>query len=370
MPSQAVMRFTSANNGYLPETTKQVIAVVRDPKTFMHNRYIQYVPTPYPMAVWTEVERTQFSRLLQSGETVWTDGEARPVNRQNRLRHTTKTADSIRHDIGWMLGYQTIENTNLYQVRPAHMTMATHQLINQIYSDTWTELTTSGNYPSGHTDTATNVAGAKLDTGTLSNPYYAKFLLYCGELINRVTGGVVQITDLVAIMNPKTAKLIGVSAEMRQWFANSVLADKVYADPHQAVDRNFGLPPVYQGVEQIVETKAYTTTAQDVTSGTDTPSYSYFVPDNTVLVMSRKGGIDSLPGEMPFSSVQMFYYAGGRNKETAQGPYEVGEGIDSLLAVESFDDPRNRRVEGHVSCQYVSKLVAPWTAFYCTSATG
>ena len=86
--------------------------------------------------------------------------------------------------------------------------------------------------------------------------------------------------------------------------------------------------------------------------------------------MSRKGGIDSLPGEMPFSSVQMFYYAGGRNKETAQGPYEVGEGIDSLLAVESFDDPRNRRVEGHVCCQYVSKLVAPWTAVYCTAAAG
>ena len=103
MPTQAVMRFTSANNGYLPETTKQVIAVVRDPRTFMHNRYIQYVPTPYPMAVWTEIERTAFSQLPQAGETVWTDGEARPVNRQNRLRHTQRSAAAVAADISLIL---------------------------------------------------------------------------------------------------------------------------------------------------------------------------------------------------------------------------------------------------------------------------
>lgn len=358
--SAAVMRFIGANNGYLPETTKQVIGYVRDPRKNKLNEYLQYVWSPKPTAYYTRVERDAFLRRKKGAQAIWQDGDSRPLDNGNKLRHKVASVETIRTNYSWHLGYQTIKNSDLYRVQPSHVTLATSQAILERYTKVYDILEASGNY--GSTDSATNLGGGKWDVGTASAPYFAKGILAAANAIYLATGGVVEITDLICVLSPTAALKIGASAEMHAWYSNSVYAKEMATNPHGMVNRQWGLPPEYMGMKLIVEGKQYTDSAQD-DAGTDSATLSYFKSDDNASIIARVGGIDGVPGEIPFSSIQCYYY-GDKEKTTATGPETVEDGANLMLDVKVFDDPENERVAGHVSQQIGVSMVSPESSYF------
>lgn len=369
--ADAVFDFLSYNNGYLPETTGQVVGMVRDPKKNRLNEYVQYVYSPKTTAYWTRLEQDAFKKLKAEGETVWADGDARPVDNLNRLRHRMLSIDLVRHDHSWALGYMAIRQTNLYKVKPAHMLLALSQAMNRRYKSVYTEVEDTAKWGTASTAaaTATSISGGGhfWHTGTKIAPYFSTGLLNISKIILDNSAGVVETTDLMCILSVADAIKIGQSEEIRSWYANSSLADKVTANPFGNVNRMWGLPDVYSGFRLMVEPKQY---IQDGIAGvtpTDGAPPSYFKQANTAIILARVGGIDGVPGEMPFSTLQMFYY-GKQDQKSASQDHQV-TGPDAMMDVNVFDDSQNERVKGHVTHMFASKLVAPETGFYVTGVT-
>jgi len=65
--------------------------------------------------------------------------------------------------------------------------------------------------------------------------------------------------------------------------------------------------------------------------------------------VARPGSLDGEYGGPSFSTVQIYHYGG-------------------LLEVEAFDDPKNRRVEGHCSEDLTVKVASSVSGFLVTNA--
>lgn len=359
--ADAVLNFIGSNNGYLPISTKQVIAYVRDPNNFPINNYVQYYPVDKPTFTYPILGKNEFVRLRPAGLNIWADGDDRPVDHENRLRFRMLEHTTVRYNHSARLGYQTIRNNNLMEVQPLHMIMALNNAMMQRYSDTYSVLESSGNYTT--TGPAATYGGGKWDAGTSTSPYFAKGIKAVANAIRKATNGQVQLKDLICLLSVPAATAIGDSAEMRDFYKGSVWTKEMLMDQYDATNESWGLPPKYAGVKLAIDGTLYVT-GDPTSAGVDNLTPVDFKTSDTAIFLARIGGIDGVPGSTPFTSIETFFFGEGSQK-TAQGQVSVS-GVDTFLSVRVDDNSYQERVDLNVTQQYVVKMVAPDSAAYVT----
>lgn len=367
MATQA-LRYLSQSDGFIPQATGQVIAFVRKESEFALNSYVQYVPTTTKVGLYALLGRDQFIRVISSERFAWEDGDDRPTGEWNKIPYQWVPFRTFRRDYPWRIGYEALEQTSRYgswNPKLAHMDMVISQCMTERTNRVQTLLQTAASWPSTNTASANtlNNGAGKLTTAS-SDPnspnYLAIFKTLSGaaQRVNLLTNAKVKPGQLVTIVSPGLALAMAQTSEMVEYCKSSPVAKDILENGLDPQYTLWGLPKTYRGFKFIVEDTPYVNVNPNTTnqSGTEgqvpeaslsTSGRQYAWQDTSAVMVARPGGLDGEYGAPSFSTVQI-YHKGG------------------LLEVEAFEDPKNRRVDGHVSEDTVAVLAAAFAGFQIT----
>lgn len=347
----ATPRFLGPNNGFIPQATGQVIAFMRDPKEFKLNEYVQYLQTDKPVAVYYRLQIDDLIRMPGDNFFVWADGADRPEGDWNQVRFEEIEFSCKRRNYPFRVGWVALETAkNSWKPLEVHTQRVMQQAMQNRTKRVMDLLQNSANWGT-HVDTANSLndgAGTwDLASDDPSDPQYnaiKKSLTRAAQIINLDTNAVVKPEDLVLVISPECARAMANSPEMHNYLREGPFS-KSQLEGGENMNSRYGLPPSLYGFKIIIEDSMVITSnpaAADtgVTSGTR----SRIKDDDSALLLSRKGGINGVNGAPSFSTVQLYFY-------------------ELEAAVETFDDPKNKRQEGHV-VDYFAEVLAAAPAGY------
>lgn len=345
-------RYLSGTNGFVPEATGQVISFVRDPASFKINNYVQNIMAPAPVGLYAVLDRDRPARVVSDAEFTWEDGDERPMGRANIGRFQWVEFRCYRRDYAFALGNQAVETAKGWKPLMYEAGSAAQQAMTNRTNRIVSMLDTAANWPAANTAAANTLNGGfgKFDTasGDVTSVNYLaikRCILGAMQVINLQTNGLVQPADLVMVVSPGLAVKMAETSEIHDYLARSPFAMAQLRGEEPNVNQAWGLPSILYGIRIIVEDAVRVSTRPnavlDTTSTTGgTGTRLYAKSDDTAVIISQKGGLDGAYGAPSFSTVQCYFYK-------------------HELQVQTFQDARNERVDGHVVEQFAEKLAAP-----------
>lgn len=340
--------YPSHSNVFIPSHEASgglTIGFSRNPKKFKLNQYIKMVPVEKDVGYYLNITAEEAGRIINTNgsDFVWADGQKAPMGDDNLESFTYNTYRCQRYVFPFTLGAKTVAQAD-WKVLEVHAEIAAQKAMTYRTQNVWNQLTTSGNW-SGNTSSATSLVGGYLDTSTTLTLYIKKLFRQVSENILQATLGVVQREDLIAVMNPHTAGLISESPELVDHFKNNQFALQQVRQDAPNQNGQWGLPDVLYGIKIVVEDAVKVTTKKLASSTTR----GYVCPAQTIVFMSRPGGLMGSQAIGSFSTAQVFMY--------------------SEFEVESRYDANDRLHEARVVEDYATNVVAPAAGYYVTGAT-
>jgi hypothetical protein len=342
-------RMAGPYNGMLPSATGTVITYARNPKDFKINRYAQWIESPGLLGLYFKTVRDDMIRVIDPAQFVWADGDDRPVGDWNQVRFEAVEFSIERLNYPFRVGNWAMESAKDTWDPLAHESMLTTQqamIVRTLKAITILEADANwdGNVDSAN---ALNGGAGKWDTASdqPADPHYnaiKKSLLKAAERVNLATNSVVQPDDLVLLVSPGAAQAMANTAEVSHFMAYGPYSKEVLEGP---TNYNFrwGLPPTLYGFDIVVE-DASRVSGLPTANASASASRAYIKSDVSAILLSRKGGINGAYGVKAFSTFQMYWH-------------------DFELAVEVFDQPEHKRVQGNVVDAYKSVLAAPHSGY-------
>lgn len=351
------VRYMSPTNTFLPAPTGQVIHYVRNPADFKLNRYCQMINSPdAPVGYYWRLDRDNPVRVISDAEFRWPPGKPAPTGHHNISNFEMDTFRCERYAFPWTLDEETVRIANANKA-PDPITIESKNKASQAMTARTQNvigvLETTGNWPTGHTDTATNVGGGKWDVGTSTAPYFKKSVLEAARRIIQATNGVAKLTDMRLVMSPTDAIDISASAEIHDYVKSAggtngawdMITGKIIENPNEA----YGLPKHFHNIELVIE-DGMQVTSRPYSGDSTAATRSNLKATSSATLVYRPGGMDGGLGTQSFSTVQIFYHK-----------YE--------MAVEMHHDTWNKIYDGRVVDWYTVELAAPHTGFHFTSIT-
>ena len=349
------LRYPSGTNVFVPspDATGQLISFTRDPKSFKLPQYIQYVNVTEIVGLYTKLGRVRTIRSQGDAEHRWARGAERPTGNWNQMPFEYLEYRCERRDYGFELPYE-VEQQAKWPVLAAHAGMNLSLAMTNRTSQVATLLQTTANWPSGHTAAVNTLNGGFGTWDNASNDPDSPNHLAIKRSIDaaviqilKSTNSTVKEDDLILIMSPLCAQKISQTDEIRDMLKQSPDAlDQVRGNkPNQ--NKLYGLPDRLYGLQLVVEDSVVCRdeeTAADPDSGT----VEFIWDDAKPAIVSRKGGLEGQNGAPTFSTCQMYFH--------------------EEMTVESLDDPRNRRIEGHVVDDFDEVLTAAVAGYLFQSA--
>lgn len=331
-----------------PDATGQVISFSRDPKKFALSGYVQYVDVDKITGIYTKLDPKQSVRRQSLNATRWSRGSVRPAHENNQPLFEYLTYRCERSDYGFTLPIEVDQQAS-WKVKANCAAMVMSQAMTDRTKEVYDLVTDTGNWDSGHYGACTSVNGGFGQWDQASNdeasPYHLAIRRTLDQAVQRIllsTNGLVTPEDLRVVIGVRMAQAIGRTGEVRDMVKQSTIAA-----PHvygiKGRNAMYNLPDELYGLPLYVENATIVT--EPVGSASDTQGWVW--DSDYVLVCSQPGGVDGGPAaEGTFSTVTIYF--------------------DEQLTVETFDDTRNRRVEGHVVDSRDPKMTAATTGFLVT----
>lgn len=342
-------RVPSPSNVFVPspDASGMVISFSRDPKRFALPKYVQYVPTTQIVGLYTRLDPKQSVRVPTSQQSKWGRGMVRPAHEQNLIPFDYQEYRCQRSDYGFTLPYEVMKSPS-WPVLATHAAMNLSQAMTDRTQEVATLLQTTANW-SGNTGAAHTLNGGYGQWDQASNDPASAYHLAIKRTLDAVVLAIKKATnarvtrdDLVVVMGPLTAQAISQTDEIRDMLKQSQFAKMQVEGDEPGPNAEYNLPPRLYGLELVVEDS---TIVADNPSG-PSDSQGFIWTGDSVAVVSRAGGLDAEPGLPSFSTVQIYFA--------------------EQLTVETFDDSRNRRTEGHVVDDRSAVLTAPAAGYYIT----
>ena len=157
-------------------------------------------------------------------------------------------------------------------------------------------------------------------------------------------------TSLVTVLSPKAAIATAASPEMQNYCRESPHSKEILEkglDPQYSL---WGLPAQYKGFKFVVEDAPIVTEYPKADGTEATANRTRLKNDTTAVIVSRQGGLDGEYGAPSFSTIQIYHYG-------------------AITQVEAFDEPKHRRVEGHVVTDCAVELAASVAGYLVTNIT-
>lgn len=340
-----VYSFPVGNNTYVPNTAATddlIIAFSRNPSDFPFMDYLKIVPVTQRQGLYWRLLNQQATRVRNANgaEFIWADGNDRPTGTFNLESFGLDSYSTQRYAFDFVLGDQAVEQASwpVLQMQSGVsaqqcMTLRGMQIQSSLSNATW------GTNASA-VDGGLLPAGQNWSNGTATQPHIKSSFNQASILINKNTQGVVQPRDMICVVSPDTARLMGESAEVHEYVRNGQFSMPTLQGSPQLYDE-YGVPKVMYG-HPIVIDDTVTNSAQKGSN----PSFAYTIPLSTAYFITRKGGLVGADYARSFDTVQMFAY--------------------EEFTMETKSDPDNRRTMGSVVTDYQIVTTSPLSGFYFT----
>lgn len=316
----------------------------RNPKDFALNKYIQLVNVTKDQGYYLRINSEQAARILNANlqDHVWPDGAPRPQTNDGTEKFYFRSYLTQRRDYDFTIGRKSSEQAD-WDIVGSHERMQAQLAMTARTASVHAVLANAANWESAHVkdvSTITKVTGP-WDADTSERGDLQKSLDFASEIIAKATLGVVKKKDLILVMNPTTAHEIAETQALRDHIKQST-----YALPQMRQDSSqwdqYGLPDKLYGFSTVVEDAVKVTSRR----GAATATRDWVMPDGIAYLLARPGGLVAPAGGPSFSTASLFVYED--------------------MTVESFDDEKHRRVEGHVVDDFGAEVTASVSGFKFT----
>lgn len=334
-----------ANNTFIPnhEASKSlVIDFSRNPNEFALSKYVQYVNVEKRKGYYLEMTLDQRARVKYDDleDFLWHEGDDRPSGRGETEYFDWKSFETVRYAKGFEIGDQAADQAS-WDIMAQHAAITAQRMMTARTQKFLGLVTQTSQWSGiGHTSAVASLPGAQgtWDQSTTARMDIKRSLDYAAEQIILKTNGAVKQSDLILILNPEVARKIAICQELRDHIKQSPVAAQTVKGNLGPLDKNFGLPETLYGYNVVVEDCVRVTHKKGGTS-----ARSFVMPTNRALMVSKKGGLESIDGGPAFSTLTGFFY--------------------EELTVEEEDDRRNRRKNGSVVDDYAPVLTAPMAGY-------
>lgn len=343
-------RAPSASNVFVPspDATGQVISFSRDPKKFALPRYVQYVDVDKIVGIYTKLDPKQSVRRTSRQSTRWARGSRRPEHNNNQPLFEYLEYACERSDYGFNLPYE-VEQQASWKVKAHNAAMVMSQGMTDRTKEVYDFITAAGNWE-GNTAACNTLNGGHGKWDQASNDPVSPFHLAIKRSINaavlrimKATNSLVDRNDLRCIIGPGMATKISETDEIRDMLKQSQYANKEVYDNHKGLNEIYNLPDRLYGLDLVVEHS--TINVGEVGGADDLQAFLW--DDNNVVIACQPGGVDGGPAqEGTFSTFTIYFY--------------------EQMTVETFDDARNRLIEGHVVDDRSVKMTAAASGYLIT----
>jgi hypothetical protein len=239
-----------------------------------------------------------------------------------------------RFEKGFNIPYETAK-VAAWDIVAQHARSRAAQLMTLRTQRALTVLTTTGNWT-----TSINYFGSGTSLG--SGPAYTtgniqKLFQTAIEKMLVNTGGAITMSDIVAVMSPKTAFKMSQSTELKDLIKYTQGVNLMQGSGNFS---RYGLVPALFGIGDIVIEDAVKVTSQKGA----TRAADYILGVDAVVFVSRPQGLVGVEGGSPFATISNFVFED--------------------MTVETFDDPKHRRTSGSIVDNGTFELTAPLAGLY------
>jgi hypothetical protein len=336
----------SAATAFVPDfqaSGKLRVEIARSPKTFAINRWAKKRKVTKMVGYYLTLTAQDAARVINSNPAlaVWPLGNEAPANNETDLPLSFPTYDTLRYQYGFNIPYETVQQAD-WEIHASYarvslqkaMTNRTVKAVAQLVAASW----------GSNTNNCTSLVGGKMSAGTSTTPYGLEAFLAVQLAINQSSIGVARPEDLVAVMNPNTAKGIRTSQEFIDQLKQSPDALAYLIKGENIRRGQWALPPVFNGVDLIVDDTVVVTSKENVAGTASTGPYA--MADGDIYFITRTSGLTMNEADVDFSTCQFFDFED--------------------MTVETRDEPGNRREAGRVVDNYDFQVVAPATGYRLT----
>lgn len=339
------------NNTYVrthEASGKLVVGFSRNVKDFALNKYIQLKDVPKTSGFYLRITTEEAGRILDSDlqDFAWPDGADRPQNNDGTELFAYHDFRTERYDFNYKIGRLAAEQAD-WGISESHQQIKAQQAMTARTAAVHAALNTAGNWESDHTIDVTTIPGntGAWDVDTTTRGDLQRSLNYASEIIMKSTLSVVKKKDLVLVLNPNTAHAIAETQMLKDQLKQSPYALNQVEIGNTQFDQ-YGLPDKLFGYNVVVEDSVKVTSRRGASSATR----EFVMPDATAYLLARPGGLVAPPGAGPsFSTCTLF--------------------LKEDMSVEEFDDPKHRRIEGHVVDDHDPVVTASASGFRFTAVT-
>jgi hypothetical protein len=337
------------NNVYVPSfspATGQIqVEFTRSANKFAITRYAQLVPVQNTSGYFLRIDEEETVRIVGSNDFIWPLGEDRPTGYNNDFEFFKFATQ--RFQTSFHIPDENVKQA-AWDVVASHARIAATRMMTLRTQRAASMLSTSGNYLNTYTSfNAANQVGHYSNATALMNSdildsgdQVQKLFRNAAEKIVLATAGVVSPSDLIAVMNPATARLIASTEGVRDYVKNYPAALPFLQGSDTFA--TYGLPSELFGVKVVVDDAVYADARKGI-GASATKKFFYGNTTPAIAFVSRPGGLIGNEGPS-FSTVTVFAYED--------------------MTVETMPDPWNRRLRGSVVDNSAIEMTAPLAALY------
>jgi hypothetical protein len=321
---------------FSPATGQIQIEFTRAVNRFPITQYAQIVPVQQMSGYYLRIDEEETARVVNTQDLQWPLGEDRPtgINSDFEFNQFTCQRFQTSFNIPQETARQAQWDITASHARIAAAKMMTHRAYRMATAlTTSTNWTTSVNYFANASDLVTS-------TNITSADGVQQIIRAAIEKIVQNTVGAVGPQDIILIVNPITARIMATSDGVRDYIKNTPHALNFLKG--DATFAAYGLPQNLFGLGGIVVDDTVRVSTRK--GGANTRGFFYGTSTAPGMVfVSRPGGLVGNEGPS-FSTATVFAYED--------------------MAVETLEDPWNRRVRGSVTDNSATVLTAPLSGLY------
>lgn len=335
--------FPGPTNVYLishDATNNLVVSYSRNPKDFALPEYLQIVPVTKQTGAYLRITPEEAARVVTTdlSHLRWADGHEAPMHNEGGETHEFDTYRTVRYVAGFNLGDLTVQQAS-WDILSVYGQIYAQQMMTARSVATHVVLSTAGNWPTGHTATASAAGGGRWDNSAVTDLFIKKGLRTASQQILQATLGQVRPKDLVLIVSPLAAAKMSETQEVHSYLKESPFALAQIRGDVPSQNGKFGLPDYLYGYRILIEDAVKVTSPRGASSLTR----AYVMNDDEAYLIARVGGIEAHYGGPSFSTVTAF--------------------MMEEMTVETKRDDDNRRTKGRIVENYDIVMTAPSSGY-------
>jgi hypothetical protein len=336
------------------ESTYMVVSATRDPKKFKLAKYIQLVPTKTRVFRYLKLDLDEPARVVTSQDFAWAPGQNAP-DVPNVGAFQFVDTGTTKYAYPWTLPQESVDQAE-WDIENSQMGIVQQKAMTNRTILVATLAQTAANWPPTNTGDNNTLNGGRGPWETASSDpasaYYLaikKGLQAAATAVVLQTNAVMKWNDLNLVISPTLANGGGSSSEIYD-YVKGTPDSFARQKGEDAQIGEYGMPPMYAGLNIIVEDAVKVTSRPNASSGLGTGGTRTWVwGGSSAVLLARQGGITAQFGGPSFSTIQLYAYR--------------------EMEVKTKSDVDNERVQGRITDDFATVLAFGQSGYLITNCT-